>query len=253
MGVVVIIGIASGKGGVGKTAVTVNLALALKQYGVNVLLVDGDMTTGNLSIALGSPYPARSIQECFAKNVPIAKVIFNHPRGVKIISSSLALDSVGEYPLKTILKKELIKRKELVIVDMPATIGKETQYWLNIVDFVFIVVTPVLNSLATGMKLYAVCRLLKKGVSAIIVNKSLNKKNEEKDIANAFQDKPYTYFLPYDKNVIESMTIGKPIMEFAPFSIFSLSMLEFAAYLTKKKFPRINPFLKIIGGYLKYY
>ena len=48
-----IITFASGKGGVGKTTITANLGIALKQLGKKVLLVDADVTMANLSLILG--------------------------------------------------------------------------------------------------------------------------------------------------------------------------------------------------------
>ena len=47
-----IISIASGKGGVGKTNIAVNLAIALQELGENVLLIDADLGLGNLCIYL---------------------------------------------------------------------------------------------------------------------------------------------------------------------------------------------------------
>ena len=48
-----VIGIASGKGGVGKTTVSVNLAVALAQRNRNVMLLDADLGLANAQIALG--------------------------------------------------------------------------------------------------------------------------------------------------------------------------------------------------------
>ena len=48
-----VIGIASGKGGVGKTTLSVNLAVALSMMGKSVMLLDGDLGLANAQIALG--------------------------------------------------------------------------------------------------------------------------------------------------------------------------------------------------------
>ena len=52
-----VIGIASGKGGVGKTTVSVNLAVALQAMGQRVMLFDADMSLANAQIALGCRCP----------------------------------------------------------------------------------------------------------------------------------------------------------------------------------------------------
>jgi len=52
-----VIGVASGKGGVGKTTVAVNLAIALHQMGRRVMLFDADLGLANSQIALGCSCP----------------------------------------------------------------------------------------------------------------------------------------------------------------------------------------------------
>ncbi len=52
-----VIGIASGKGGVGKTTVSVNLAVALQMAGAKVMLFDADLGLANAQIALGCRAP----------------------------------------------------------------------------------------------------------------------------------------------------------------------------------------------------
>lgn len=52
-----VVGIASGKGGVGKTTVSVNLAVALVQAGKRVMLLDADLGLANTQIALGAHTP----------------------------------------------------------------------------------------------------------------------------------------------------------------------------------------------------
>lgn len=49
-----VITITSGKGGVGKTNLTVNLAIALKKLGINVLIIDADLGLSNVEVLLGT-------------------------------------------------------------------------------------------------------------------------------------------------------------------------------------------------------
>ncbi|MCX8167256.1 MAG: P-loop NTPase [Candidatus Micrarchaeota archaeon] len=248
-----ILGIASGKGGVGKTSFAVNLALALKLYSVDTIIVDGDLTTGSVALALGNPLPSNYIQDFFRGKKNLDKILFSHPLGIKVIASELSISSVKEYPLKTSLKKLLKKRKEFVIVDMPATIGKETMYWLNVVDKVVVIVTPELNSLAAALKLSIACEMLHQKVAGIIINKSVQPQKEKNDVNKIFGNIPILGILRYDENVRESMAIGKPILTFAKYSPYSIDMMNLVAMLTNKNKPKINPLLTLFGPWIKEY
>ena len=66
--------VASGKGGVGKTFVSVNLAAAFAQLGKKVLLVDSDLGLANADIVLGVT-PEYSLQDAIFKGMPLASVV----------------------------------------------------------------------------------------------------------------------------------------------------------------------------------
>jgi flagellar biosynthesis protein FlhG len=82
-----VISVTSGKGGVGKSNVVVNLGLALAQRGRRVLLVDADLGLGNLDILLGLS-PRFTIQDALASQLDLAEVIVDGPGGLKILPAS---------------------------------------------------------------------------------------------------------------------------------------------------------------------
>src|SRR5574340_208909 len=69
-----VISVTSGKGGVGKSNVVVNLGLALSQRGLKVLLIDADLGLGNLDILLGLT-PRFTLQDALAAQLKLAEVI----------------------------------------------------------------------------------------------------------------------------------------------------------------------------------
>lgn len=79
-----VIGIASGKGGVGKTTVSANLAVALAQRGRKVMLLDADLGMANAQIALGvhAPY---NLGHFLRGEKSLAEIVVNTPQGISLV------------------------------------------------------------------------------------------------------------------------------------------------------------------------
>ena len=82
-----VIAVTSGKGGVGKTNVSVNLAVAMAKAGKQVLLMDADMGLANVDVVLGLQ-PAYNLAHIISGQRTLEEVIVSGPAGVRVVPGS---------------------------------------------------------------------------------------------------------------------------------------------------------------------
>lgn len=153
--------ITSGKGGVGKTSLAVNLAFALARQGQRVLLVDGDLGLANVDVLLGLEVQAnvRDILDWGAD--PLATVVSLHPcLGILPASSGVPemanLGPEEQQELEGILKV-IAAPYDLVLVDTGAGLGPAVLWFNRLADHSLVVVTPDPTSLTDA---YALIKVL---------------------------------------------------------------------------------------------
>ena len=89
-----IISVASGKGGVGKTSISVNLAIQLAASGMKVCLFDADLGLANANILLGL-YPDHDLEDVIEKNADIEDVVIKDTYGIDIIPGSSGIEKMA--------------------------------------------------------------------------------------------------------------------------------------------------------------
>lgn len=160
-----VLAITGGKGGVGKTLTTANLGLCLARMGMRTLLIDGDFGLANLDVVLNLR-PRYTIDDVLAGEKELSEVILTGPEGLRIIPAASGILRVGE--LGRVQKLALLDKIEsldeefdFVLIDTPAGVSSNVQYWSASAAQVILVVTPEPSSLADA---YATMKILSQTV-----------------------------------------------------------------------------------------
>lgn len=157
-----VICISSGKGGVGKTSFSVNLAAALAQQGQTVLLIDGDLGLANVDVLLGLNV-RRTLRQTVEEGVDPTALLVEIMPGFQVLPASsgvpeMANLSFQEQVLLTATLEPLLARFDFVLVDTAAGLG-ESVLWFN--DWArdnVVIVSPDPTSLTDAYALIKVLR-----------------------------------------------------------------------------------------------
>jgi flagellar biosynthesis protein FlhG len=183
-----ILSITSGKGGVGKTSVAVNLTYALKNKGHRVLLVDGDLGLANVDILLGITAQTTIRNVLDGEADPLDAVLYVEPNlGILPASSGVPeMVSLGRDQQKklTSLLSIIASHFDYVLVDTAAGIGSSV-LWLNhFAGYNIVVLTPDPTSLTDA---YAIIKTLFTKFNLTVFYIVLNFIRDEKEGSKAYE------------------------------------------------------------------
>lgn len=156
-----VITIASGKGGVGKTNVVVNLAVACQRMGQKVLIFDADLGLANIDI-LFDLNPKYTIEEIISGERDLSQVIIPGPEGVAVIPASSGVQELTDLTegQKMHLLNEfdmLNNAYDILLIDTGAGVSSNVIYFNMAAEERLIVVTPEPTSITDA---YALMKIL---------------------------------------------------------------------------------------------
>lgn len=200
----VIMAVASGKGGVGKTTVVANLGIKLAQQGFNVCLVDADVAMANLSLILGMQAAPITLHDVLLGQSSVDDAIYDGPGGVKVVPSGLSLESyrkVDPERLRAVMES-LRTKFDYVLVDVAAGIERTVTAALAACDNTMLVTMPDPPSIADVLKIRMTAQGLGSKPIGVIINFVRKEKGEieEEDIMKMLELPAYG-IIPYDPEI----------------------------------------------------
>lgn len=226
-----VIGVFSGKGGVGKTTTTVNLGATLAyDFGKSVTVLDTNTTSSCLSLHLGMHYAPLTINNVLRNEVKHDDAIEKHGSGMNVIPASIRLqDSFVDLSNLPNIIKSASSDSDIVLLDTAPSIGEETLWSLKSCDEALIVTNPDLPSVVEALKMIKLAQEYEVGVIGLVVNKMKNKHALSIDEISKICNVPIIATIPLDNKVDHSIKINVPIVHFKPHAKASLAFKKLAS------------------------
>lgn len=221
-GLVKIYAVVSGKGGVGKTNVSVNLAIAMAQKGKKVLLMDADIGMTNADILMGCSFEY-DLFDYIEGRVPLEDIIYDGPQGIKVVSggSGLLKMETLEHEVQVKLIEGLLSLGdfEILVIDNGAGISRESLSFITFAHEVLLVTTPEPTAITDA---YRVLKAIKhynlQSSVKLIVNKVPSREAGEETFGKLQTTAREFLGLGLDKAgyIYDDIRVSKSIMEQEP-------------------------------------
>jgi flagellar biosynthesis protein FlhG len=152
-----VIGVASGKGGVGKTTVSINLAVALAMRGHRVMLLDADMGLANAQIALGAHAPL-NISHVLSGQNTLEEVAVTTSHGVRLIPGASGVRDMAALGIEPVIRAfdQLSEPVDFLLVDAAAGLSPSVLEFMAACERRLVVVTDQPSSIADAYALIKV-------------------------------------------------------------------------------------------------
>ncbi len=235
-----VIAVTGGKGGVGKTNVSVNLALALAELGRRVVLLDADLGLANVDVLLGLT-TKRTLADVIAGECDLRDVLIQGPGGIRIVPAASGTQSMVQ--LSSLQHAGLIQAfseiedLDVLIIDTAAGIGEAAVSFVRAAHEVLLVVTDEPTSITDA---YALIKLLNRdyGINRFRVLANMAHAPQEgrnlfaklTKVTERFLDVALQYVgaIPYDEAVRKAVQKQRAVYEAYPRSKCALAFKAIA-------------------------
>lgn len=236
--------VTSGKGGVGKTNIVVNLAISLRKQGKKVLIMDADMGLSNIDVLLQLA-PRHTIQHVLAGQRSLMDVVVDGPHGIKILPASSGiqeLTALNEFQRLKILEEfdSYAEDLDVLLIDTAAGISENVSFFCIAAQDIVVITTPEPTAVTDA---YALIKVLftryQEKRFRILVN-SVRNSGEGFEVfrrlsvaAERFLNISLDYldYIPVDESIPQAVRAQQPFLDLFPNCAASKQMRAIATKL----------------------
>lgn len=246
-----VIVVASGKGGVGKTSLALNLSIMLARHGVRTILADADFGLANADILLGIS-PRRNITEVLNERASVEDLLVDGPDGLRVlcgISGFFQQGELCEFSAAQCLRavERLTSICDALLVDCGSGVTDSVATFALTCDRLVLVTTPEPTAMADA---YGLLKILHnrgfRGPVGLVVNMAFSRKDGA-DAARRLQHVSEQFLgrsldllgsVPHDRHVVSAVRERTPLTVRYPSCPASISIDEISTRLAPFRGPQ---------------
>ena len=221
-----VIAVTSGKGGVGKTNIVGNLAIAFRRMGKKVLIFDADLGLANIDIIFGI-HPQNNIDAVIRGEQKLSEIIVEGPEGVSIIPASSGIEEVANLTEGQKLNllgefDNLNDKFDIMLIDTGAGISSNVVYFNLAAQERLVVVTPEPTSITDA---YALLKVMFSRYGTKEFTILMNMVKDEKEAKSVFKNLSnvadrflvgisldYAGYIPGDEDLKKAVIKRQPVL-----------------------------------------
>ena len=245
-----VIAVTSGKGGVGKTNISVNLAASLSLAGQRVMLMDADLGLANVDVLLGLE-PHFDLQHVISGEKSLDEIIVQGPLGIHVVPASSGVEKMAEltsveHASLIAAFSELKQPIDVLIVDTAAGIADGVVSFAKACQEVIVVVCDEPTSLTDAYALIKVLSM-RHGIKQfqILANmvkdesQGLNLYEKLLNTTDRFLEVGLKYLgaVPFDEQLRQSVRAQKPVIEAYPRSPAAKALVRIGKKINRWPLP----------------
>lgn len=246
-----VIAVSSGKGGVGKTNVSVNLAIALAQHKARAVVLDADLGLANVEVLLGlnSLY---NLQQVIQGERSLLDILSEAPGDILVVPGSSGISRIadlGPAARSRVLDglEELQNLADVIVIDTMAGIGQNAVSFAAAADEILIVTSPEPSAIVDAYAMIkTIWQLRQDAVIRLVVNLTINEQ-QARAVAGKLRHVALQYlghkldylgYVPRDPHVSQAVMQSHPFVLRFPNAPASVAVQQLAAQLLDQPLER---------------